>query len=343
VSDQGEQPEQPQQPQIPQEYLQAHEWRAQIEREAEAFGGLDMVPRALKWGRMLFGLEQAPEGVEPGAHFLNELYRADRQAYAQVMGAAANEHADRFLEYLEDHFFAKHGIPKYRLPEIQDFVKYGPVSANDVATRAFVQELRPEFQAIFPQLSEATRNWLVQQVDRGLMTVEFAEEQIREKGILLAIEERDAQAKQREAEAAKFEEGRRAFDRANQEIARFENAFVEAQSRKHAVDVEIARDWVTRVAAELGHAAQMDPRHPAKAAWDDLVAACASGNDMRIKPAMSRLQTLVERGLDDLLTRRGKAPANSHQPPGQPQFEPPAGEDWSKISLDGYLHGRAGG
>jgi len=58
-----------------------------------------------------------------------------------------------------------------------------------------------------------------------------------------------------------------------------------------------------------------------------------------------------------MASRSGKAPAaNGHQPPGQPsqptslrqpqqpQFEPDkpkAGEDWSKVSLDDYLFGRA--
>src|SRR5262245_59240110 len=137
---------QPQAPQIPQEYTQAHEWRGQIEKEAEAFGGLDMVPQALKWGRMLFGLEAAPDGVRPAAHFMDELWQADRQVYREILGAVANEHADRLLEHLDDRFFAKHEIPKDRLSEIKDFLRYGRVSATDAASREFVQQLRPEFQ-----------------------------------------------------------------------------------------------------------------------------------------------------------------------------------------------------
>src|SRR5262245_35722341 len=67
---------QPQQPQIPQEYLEAHEWRGKIGEEANAFGGLDMVPQALKWSRMLFGLEAPPDGVTPAAHFMDSLFKA---------------------------------------------------------------------------------------------------------------------------------------------------------------------------------------------------------------------------------------------------------------------------
>jgi hypothetical protein len=276
------------------------------------------------------------------------------------LGVIANEHADRLLEHLDDRFFAKHGIPKDRLPEIQDFIKFGRVGTSDVATRELINLLKPEFQGIFPKLSEETRNWLVEEVDTGRRSLNWAEEQIRKEGLLLAIEAERAEAKQREAEAATSAAEQRATDRANQEIARFENTFVEAQSRKHGVDVEMVRDWVARVAAELDHAAQMDPKHAAKLAWDELKQACASGNDMRIKPAMSKLQILVEQGVDELLGRRSKAPAPTigQQPPGQPPGQPTASlrqqqspqftpdnpnkaEDWSKVGLDDYLFGRA--
>lgn len=354
--------EQPQQPQIPQEYMQAHEWRGQIEKEAQALGGLDNVPMALKWTRTLFGLEPPPDGVSPAAHFMNELWHADRQVYLAMLGAVANEHADRLLDHLDDRFFAKHEIPKDRLGDIKDFLRYGRVSATDAAQREFVSLLKPELQTIFARLKPAQQAFYVDQVDRGIMSLEFAEQEIAEKGILQLIDGERSQAKEREAEAANLAAEQRARDRANQEIARYENVYVEAQARKHGVDAEIVRDWVARAAAELDLAAQMDPQHPAKKAWDNLQEACASGNEMRIKPAMNQLQILVERQVDDLLARRsGKAPApaptNGHQPPGQPpgqttslrqpqqpQFEPTnpnAPADWSNVSLDDYLFGRA--
>lgn len=350
---------QPQAPQIPPEYMQAHEWRAQIEREAEAFGGLDMVPQALKWGRMLFGLEAPPEGVEPANHFLNELWRVDRQTYREVLSAAANEHADRLLEHLEDRFFAKNEIPKDRLPEIKDFLRYGRVATTDSAQREFVQQLRPEFQTIFPRLSEATRNWLVDQVDRGIMTLDFAEEQIRKENILLAIEDRDAQAKQRETEAAKLETDRRSRQVANENVLRYQNAFVEAYSRKHQIAPEDVLEKVAYVAGTLDEAAGKDVRHPARVAWDNLLKAAESGNEIRIKAAMGQMQVAFEAAFDAYMARRsGKSaalapapaqPPNPSQPTTprqgqQPQFEPDkpnAGEDWSKVSLQDYLFGRA--
>jgi len=362
--DQGQQPpaqtqgEQSQQPQIPQEYTQAHEWRGQIEREAEALGGLENVPMALKWSRMLFGLEQAPEGVAPAAHFLNELWRVDKQVYREVLGAVAGEHADRLLEHLEDRFFDKTGIPKDRLPEVQDFLRYGRVPATEAAHREFIGLLKPETQAIFARLKPAQQNFFVDQVDRGYMTLDFAEQEISEKGILLAIDSERAEAKQREAEAAKFEDDRRARQIANDEIGRYEKTFVEAQARKHGVSPEDIHEKVAFVAGTLDAAASADERHPAKVAWDGLIEAAGSGNPLRIQAAMNRMRIVFEAAFDDYMGKRGKAPAptNGHQPPGQPQqtaslrqqqqpqFEPDnpnAGEDWSNVSLDDYLFGRA--
>src|SRR5262245_45211921 len=247
----AQQGEQPQQPQIPQEYTQAHEWRGQIEREAQALGGLDNVPMALKWSRMLFGLETTPEGVSPSAHFMNELWNADRQVYRAMLGAVANEHADRRLEHLEDRFFAHHEIPKDRLADIKDFLKYGRVSATEAAHREFVGLLKPELQAIFARLKPVQQAFYVDQVDRGIMSLEFAENEISEKGILQAINGERELAKEREAEASTLATEQRARDRANQEIARYENTYVEAFSRKHGVDVETVRDWVARAAGEL--------------------------------------------------------------------------------------------
>lgn len=347
--------EEPQQSQIPQEYLDAHTWRGQIEQAAQALGGLDNVPVALKWSRMLFGLEAPPEGVEPANHFLNELWRVDRQTYREVLSAAANEHADRLLDHLEDRFFAKHEIPKDRLSEVKDFLRYGRVATTDSAQREFVQQLRPEFQAIFPKLSEATRNWLVDQVDRGLMALDFAEEQIRKENILLAIEERDAQAKQREAESVKSETDRRARGVANENIQRYQNAFVSAYAAKHGIAPEDVLEKVAYVAGTLDIAGSKDERHAAAVAWRDLLKAADSGNELRIKAAMSRLQIVFEQEFDSYMaSRSGKAPANGHQPPNQPQqpprqpqqpqFEPdkPASAaDWSKVALDDYLFGRA--
>jgi hypothetical protein len=355
---QGDQPQQGQQPQIPQEYMQAHEWRGQIEREAEALGGLENVPTALKWARTLFGLETPPEGVEPANHFLNELYRVDRQVYREVLGAVANEHADRLLEHLEDRFFAKLGIPKDRLPEVQDFVKYGRVATTDSAQREFVQQLRPEFQAIFPKLSETMRNWLVDMVDRGLMTLNVAEEQIRKENILLAIEERESQAREREAEAAQSEGDRRARSLANETIGRYEKTFVEHYSRKHSIDPDDVREKIARVAGELDSAASADEKHPAREAWEELLEACRSGNELRIKSKMSKMQVVFESAFDAYMASRSGKPAttNGHQPLGQPQQpaslrqqqqpqfppdKPNAGEDWSNVALDDYLFGRA--
>jgi len=351
--------EQPQQPEIPQEYRQAHEWRGQIEKEAKALGGLENVPMALKWSRMLFGLEQAPEGVAPAAHFLNELWRVDKQVYREVLGAVAGEHADRLLEHLEERFFAKNEIPRDRLAEIKDFLRYGRVSPAETAHREFVGLLKPELQAVFSKLKSAQQNFYVDQVDRGLMSLEFAEQEIAEKGILLAIDDERAQAREREAEAAQFETEQRARQVANEAIGRYENVFVEAYSRKHGVDADDVREKIARVAGELDSAASADERHPAGVAWRNLLKSAESGNELRIKAAMGQMQIVFEAAFDAYMARRGgkaPAPANGATPPGQPsqpaslrqpqqpQFEPDkpnAGEDWSNVSLDDYLFGRA--
>src|SRR5262245_58100413 len=102
--------QQPQSLQIPQEYMQAHEWRGQIEQEAQAFGGLDMVPQALKWGRLLFGLETPPEGVTPAAHFMQNLFNADRDTYQDILNEIASTHAGNLIPLLEEEIFAKHEI-----------------------------------------------------------------------------------------------------------------------------------------------------------------------------------------------------------------------------------------
>jgi hypothetical protein len=349
------QAEQPQQPQIPQEYMQAHEWRGQIEQEAQAIGGLDNVPMALKWSRMLFGLDQVPDGVQPAAHFLNELWRVDKQVYQGVLGAVANEHADRLLDHMEDRFFAKHGIPKDRLPEVKDFLRYGSLSPSETAHREFVGLLKPETQAIFARLKPAQRNFFVDQVDRGYMTLDFAEQEIGEKGILLAIDAERAEARQREADAARFESDHRARQVANEEIGRYEKTFVEAQARKHGIAPEDIYEKVAYVAGTLDSAASADERHPAKIAWDDLIEAAGSSNPLRIKAAMSRMQVVFEAAFDEYMGKRGKGavpapapaqPPNPSQPSSlrQPQFEPDkpnAANDWSSVALDDYLFGRA--
>jgi hypothetical protein len=355
---QGEQPSQPQQPQIPQEYLDAHEWRGKIGEEATAFGGLDMVPQALKWSRMLFGLDQTPDGVRPAAHFMEALFNADPQVYREILHEVATTHVDRLLPLLEDRFFARNEIPKDRLAEVKDFLRYGRVAATDAAQREFVGQLKPEFQAIFPRLSEATRNWIVDQVDRGLMTLHFAEEQIRKENILLAIEERDAQTREREAEAAESERDRRARQVANEEIGRYQNVFVEAQARKHGIAPEDVLEKVAFVAGTLDAAASADEKHPARIAWEGLLEAAGSGNPLRIKAAMGRMQVVFEAAFDDYMGKRGKgvAPTNGHQPPAQPQQpsllrqpqvpqfppdKPNAAEDRSNASLYDHLFGRA--
>jgi hypothetical protein len=354
--------EQPQQPEIPQEYRQAHEWRAQIEREAQAFGGLDMVPQALKWGRMLFGLETPPEGVAPAEHFWNALWDADKQTYGEAVRVIANEHADRLLPHLEDKFFAKHGIPKDRLPEVQDFLKYGRVSTTETAHREFVGLLKPETQSIFARLKPAQQNFFVDQVDRGYMTLDFAEQEISEKGILLAIDAERAEVREREAEAAKFETERSARKVANEAIGRYQNAFVEAYSKKHSIAPEDVLEKVAFVAGTLDMEASANARHPAKIAWDNLLKASESGNELRIKAAMGQMQIAFEAAFDAYMAKRsGKSgapaptpaqspnPSQPGQPPSlrqgqQPQFEPDkpnAGQDWSKVPLDDYLFGRA--
>jgi hypothetical protein len=356
--DQGQQPpaqgEQPAATQIPQEYLDAHEWRGKIGEEANAFGGLDMVPQALKWSRMLFGLEAPPEGVTPAGHFMESLFRADPQVYRDLLGDIVATHGERISPLLEDQILAKHGIAKDRLPEVQDFLRYGRVSATDAAQREFVKLIKPESATIFSKLSEATRNWLVDQVDRGFMTFDFAEEQIREKGILLAVHERDEQARQREADAVEFEKEQRATARANEEIGRYQQTFVDAQARKHGISADDVLEKVAFVAGTLDAAASADERHPAKKAWDDLKEAAGSGNDLRIRAAMSRMKVVFEQAFDAYMaSRAGKAPAATPAAPPaqaqpatlrQPQFEPDkpaAGEDWGKVSLDDYLFGRA--
>src|SRR5262245_37625876 len=347
------QPPQGDQPQIPQEYMQAHEWRGQIEKEAQALGGLDNVPMALKWSRMLFGLETPPEGVSPAAHFMDELWQHDRHVYREVLKEIANEHSARLIPHLEDAVLTHHKIPKDRLPEIQDFLRYGNVSASEAAHREFVGLLKPELQPIFAKLKPAQQNFYVDQVDRGYMSLEFAEQEIAEKGLLQAIDGERAQAKDREAEATKLADERRAKEVAFAEIGRYQEAFVSAYVAKHGIAPEDVLEKVAFVAGTLDDAASENERHPAKIAYDDLLDAAASGNPLRIKAAMNRLRVVFEEAFENYMaSRSGKAPApaSGHQPPGQPppsrqpQFEPDkpnAGEDWSNVPLDDYLFGRA--
>jgi hypothetical protein len=338
--------------------MQAHEWRGQIEREAQALGGLENVPMALKWARTLFGLEAPPEGVSPTAHFLNELWHADRQVYRALLGAVANEHAGRLLEHLDDRFFAHHEIPKDRLGDIKDFLRYGPASASEEARREFVNLLRPESRDTFARLKPAQQAFYVEQVDRGYMTLEFAENEISEKGILLAIDGERSQAKEREAAAAKLTEERRAKDVAFAEIGKYQDVFVSAYAAKHGIAPEDVLEKVAFVAGTLDEAAMENERHPAKIAYDDLIEASGSGNPMRIRAAMNRLQVVFEEAFNAYMaSRSGRAPAppNGHQPaqppgqptslrqPQQPQFEPTkpnAGEDWSGVTLYDHLFGR---
>ena len=357
---QGDQPPQPQQPQIPPEYLEAHDWRGKIGEEAKAFGGLDMVPEALKWSRMLFGLEPAPDGMTPAGHFMQQLFSADRQVYQDLLGEIVATHADRLIPILEERVLAGHEIPKARLAEVKDFLRYGRVAVADTAHREFVGQLKPEIAAIFPKLTQAQQNFYVDQVDRGLMTWEFVEQEIREKGILLAMQERDEQFKQRDDERTKTEAKQRTQAVIDDHIGRYENAFVEAKAREMGVDAELVRDMVARVAGELDREGARDPQSAIAKAWRNLEEAAASGSEMRLRPAVSAVQLIVEQRFDAMLAKRGKAPTNGHQPPnGQPQqqatslrqpqqqqFDPdkPANpDDLSNVSLYDHLFGRAGG
>jgi hypothetical protein len=105
--------------------------------------------------------------------------------------------------------------------------------------------------------------------------------------------------------------------------------------------------------------ASANARHPAKIAWDNLLKASESGNELRIKAAMGQMQIAFEAAFDAYMAKRsGKSgapaptPAQSPNPSQpttlrqgqQPQFppdKPNAAEDWSKVSLNDYLFGRA--
>jgi hypothetical protein len=353
---QQQQDQQAQRPDVPQEYAEAYQWRNQIGEEAKAFGGLQNVPQALKWSRMLFGLDQTPEGMTPAGHFLQNLFDSDREVYDGLLTDIATTHAKQLTPLLEEKILAANGIPKERLGEVRDFLKYGRVNVTESAHRDFVGQIAQDCQQIFPKLSESTRNWIVDQVDRGLMTWEFAEEQIREKGVLVALQEREQQQKLDVEQRKTAEAEMRAQGVINESVQRYEDAFVNAKAAQLGVEAETVRDWVARAASELDLAAQQNPKHPARLAWDELRTAAKSANPLRVNAAMNSVQAVFEEHFNAMLARRnGKAPAqNGQQPNGQPpslrqpqqqqQFEPdkPGGENLDNVSLQDYLFGRAG-
>ena len=78
----------------------------------------------------------------------------------------------------------------------------------------------------------------------------------------------------------------------------------------------------------------------------------SSGNEIKIKAAMSQMQLVFEQAFNGYMVRRGKAPAPTagQQPPQQPrqpqqpQFEPPLPpntQNWNDVSVEDYLFGRA--
>jgi hypothetical protein len=354
---QGQQQQQ-QRPDVPAEYQQAHDWRAKIAEAAKPIGGLENVQQALKWSGMLFGLEPTPEGVTPAEHFLGELWQSDRQVYNELLQEIATTHAKNLIPLMEDQILAKNEIPKDRLPEIKEFLKFGRGNVSETKHRDFVTQIGSDCQTIFPKLSQAFQDWIVNQVDEGRMSWELAEEQIREKGSLLAMQDEKAQEKARAEEAKGSEEKARVRQVVTDTVQRYENAFVEAYAREKGVDTEVVRDWVARVASEMDAAASSDPRHPAKLAWDNLNKAAASENPLRIQAAMNQVQRVFEESFNAMLAKRsnGRAAAapNGQQQQQQPaaprapqqqqqQFEPdkPGGaEDFTNVSLSDYLFDR---
>lgn len=341
--------ETPPAPAIPPEYLEAHEWRGKISEEAQVFGGLDYLPGALKWSRLLFGLDAPPDGMSPAGYFMEELFNVDRDTYQSILNEVASTHKGSLVPLLEEAVLAHHKIPKDRLAEVQNFLKYGAANPAQTAYQEMVGLLAPDLQGVFPKLSQPFRNWLVDQVDRGLMTMEMAEEQIREKSILLSLQEREEQTKRDEAARVESDSRSYARDRANEEIGRYQETFVDAYARRHSLDKRDVLEKVAYVAGTLDNAAEADERHPARIAWDDLQKACASNNEIRIKAAMSKLQIAFETEFNKYMTSRSGAPVPTPAPPAQPrdrqpQFEPdksPNSTDWSKMDLTDYLFGRA--
>ena len=91
------------------------------------------------------------------------------------------------------------------------------------------------------------------------------------------------------------------------------------------IEAEIVRDMVARVAGDLDREGARDPQSAIAKAWRNLEEAAASGSEMRLRPAVSAVQLIVEQRFDAMLAKRGKAPAptnGNQQPNGQPQQQP---------------------
>lgn len=313
---------------VPAQFQSAVDFQTQIAEASAPLGGPEIVPEALKWTGMLFGLADVPEGATPAQHFMESLYATDQTTYWGIVNDAIATHQDHLMQRLEPLVLQKYGIAPEQLPEVQDYLRYGAAATVETWEREFVNQLPPELQSTFTSQSQAFRNWMIKHVNDD-MPLEVAITQLQQAKAFAEMTKADDDRKARESESQAQTEQRETATIVQQTVQRYEDSFISRKAAEMQVDAETVRDWVVRTASELDRVASADPQHEAAIAWRTLEDAAKSRNQLKINAAMNRMSIAFEKAFSDLLQRRGKAPAAPAAPAvpkvpssQNPQFDP---------------------
>lgn len=344
-------PAQPPAPVVPPEFTRAHEFWTKVEPLAAPLGGVDMIPNAVQWTSMLFGLGERPvdqttgQPMAPEVHFLNTLQQADPGIYSAFASELIDRHKAAILNTYRNEILQQLNIPAEKLEAVQSYLKYGDQSVDSEAEREFIQGLaEPSLIEFYRKQPASYRAHLV-----NSMPVDLAKEALADKKYIKDSQAQSEQTKQAEQQRQVEQQEYEVATLRESHIQKSELAFVSAKAKELNVPEQQVGDWlqlvglemdreVSKVQAELKQmyrsatpeqlASATQQKSEVARTWNQLTEACKSRNELRINAAMNQFRLLVETRFHHFLAgRKTSAPAPAappaeHGAPRVPEFPP---------------------
>jgi len=282
----------------------------------------------------LLGIGEIPQGVNPQAYALDQLYAFDPQAYNNLVTEIERAHKDQFVSRFRDQILSAEGLPttKEELAALRDYQRYGSRYVSDDEAKGFLGQIPQNLQSTFQRQSEAYRQWLIEQVAGKTMNPELAIEELQRREKDYLRDQAEEQAKTEAQQQREQQVTQRAHQQANLTLAQQRDQVIEQKAKADNVHPEIVRDIYARASAELeefanaamyGYAKskeEFDLGQSAIKGYQALVEAQKSGSPLQIKQALNSLRILAEqRYAVHLQARRQRATAQAAPAPAQQQ------------------------